>query len=495
VNFINLSTAKSISRAKEVGLRKVVGSYRSSLITQFLAESMLYSLISFVFGLALAWLFLPLFNELAGKDLVFPINSIWFLPSIGLSAIVIGLLAGLYPALYLSAFRPTQVLTGQLSRGPKKSFFRNSLVIFQFTTSIILIIGVLIIDSQMTFILNKKIGFDKNHVMIIQGTHTLNDRVKTLKDELKNIPGVQRVSVSEYLPVRMGGVKRNGNPFWKEGKINEEVSVVGQYWKVDEDYIPTMGMRIIKGRNFSTVITGDSEAAIINQSLAKSLNLDNPIGARITNGGKKVREIIGVVEDFNFESMKQNVGGLCMVMGTSPGSIAVKINGANMSQTIDAITARWKVFSPEQSIRFTFLDESFSKMYAGVQRTSSISTCFAVLAIMIACLGLFGLAAFTTEQRTKEIGIRKVLGASVSGIIQLLSIDFVKLVLVAIVVASPIAWWVMNQWLEDFAYKIEIRWWMFGLAGIITLVITLLTVSFQAIKAAVMNPVKSLRTE
>jgi putative ABC transport system permease protein len=496
VNFINLSTARSISRAKEVGLRKVVGSYRSSLIAQFLSESMVYSLLSFVFGLVLAWAFLPLFNDLAGKDLALPWNSIWLLPVVGLSSLAVGLVAGLYPAIYLSSFRPAQVLSGQMVRGPKKSALRNGLVIFQFTTSIILIVGVLIIDSQMDFIMNKKIGFNKDHVMVIQGTHTLEDRINTLKEEINNIPQVKHVSVSEFLPVRMSGVKRNGNPFWKEGKVNEEAPVTGQIWKVDKDYIPTMDIRILEGRNFNTDLPGETEeSAIINQSFAKSLNLSNPIGARITNGGKRIKVVIGVVEDFHFESMKQDVGGLMLVVGKSPGSIAVKMSGVNMSQTIDAITARWKTFSPEQAIRFTFLDEGFTKMYVEVQRTSSIFTCFAILAILIACLGLFGLAAFTTEQRTKEIGIRKVLGASVNGIVQLLSIDFVRLVFAAIVIACPIAWWAMSKWLEDFVYKIEIQWWMFVLAGIIAIVITLLTVSFQAVKAAITNPVKSLRMQ
>ncbi|WP_257657295.1 ABC transporter permease [Parapedobacter lycopersici] len=494
VNFINLSTAKSASRAKEIGLRKVVGSYRSGLIRQFLTESTLYSLLSIALGVLLAWLSLPLFNQLANKQLVFPWDNLWLAPIIGLSVIIIGLLSGLYPAFYLSGFKPVQVLKGQLSRGAKNPLLRNGLVVFQFTTSIILIVGTLIINNQMQFILNKKIGFDKDQVMVIQGTHTLGDQLQTLKDELEKLPEVQHVTVGDYLPVQMGGVKRNGNPIWNEGRINEDVAAQGQFWEVDDDYLPTLGIQLIDGRNFDKNRAADADAAIINQRMAKLLNLENPVGKRITNGGKNML-VIGVVEDFNFESMRDEVGGVVLALGNSPTMMAVKLNGQHMAESVAGISALWKEFSPNQAIRFTFLDESYAAMYEGVQRTGTIFTCFAVLAIMIACLGLFGLAAFTTEQRTKEIGIRKVLGASVTGIVQLLSKDFIRLVLFALVIASPIAWWAMNQWLQDFAYRIEIRWWVFVLAGSAAVLIALLTVSYQAVRAAVANPVKSLRDE
>lgn len=494
INFINLATARSAGRAKEVGLRKVVGSYRGGLIAQFLTESMLYSALSILLGVLLAWLFLPLFNLLADKQLVFPWSNAWLLPVILVSAMGIGLVAGLYPAVYLSGFRPVQVLKGQVSRGTRNPVLRNGLVVFQFTSSVILIVGTLIINSQMRFILNRDIGFDKDQVMIIQGTHTLGEQVLTLKEALSDIPGVQSVSVSDYLPVTIDGVKRNGNSFWKDGRITEDASASGQMWQIDEGYIPTLGIRLREGRNFNRELATDSEAAIINHTLAKSLQLDEPVGAQITNGGRIMR-VIGVVEDFNFELMKDEVGGLCMVMGNSPTMMAVKISGADLQATIAAITTRWKAFSANQAIRYTFLDTGFANMYAGVQRTGTIFSCFAVLAILIACLGLFGLAAFTTEQRAKEIGIRKVLGASVSGIMAMLSKDFVKLVLVAILIATPIAWWAMTKWLEDFAYRIEIEWWMFAVAGLASVLIALVTVSWQAIRAAVANPIKSLRTE
>ncbi len=494
INFINLSTAKSASRAKEIGLRKVVGSHRRGLMVQFLSESMLYSLLSITLGVMLAWLLLPFFNQLANKQLVFPWANVWLIPLLLSSTVFVGLIAGCYPAVFLSGFRPIQALKGQLSGGTKNPAMRNGLVVFQFTASIVLIVGTLIINSQLHFILNRKIGFDKDQVLVIQATHTLGERVQALKYELENIPGVQSASLSDFLPVKLDGVKRNGNPFWKEGRVNTDPSVGGQYWEVDEDYLTTMGIKLQEGRNFAKELATDSEAAIINQSLAKSLGLENPVGAQVTNGWKKMT-VIGVVEDFNFESMRETVGGVCLVLGTSPGMMAVKIGGNDLPTTLSAITAKWKAFSPNQALRYTFLDEGFANMYKSVQRTGHIFTYFSVLAIMIACLGLFGLAAFTTEQRTKEIGIRKVLGASVSGIVRLLSKDFVKLVFIAFVIASPIAWWGMNEWLADFAYRIDIHWWVFAVAGLAATVIAMLTVSWQAIRAALANPVESLRDE
>ncbi|MGK9117380.1 ABC transporter permease [Olivibacter jilunii] len=493
INFINLSTAKSANRAKEVGLRKVVGSYRSGLIAQFLAESTLYSILSFLIGLLFAWLLLPLFNALSGKELDFPWSSWQLLPIILCSALFVGLIAGIYPSFYLSGFRPIAVLKGELSQGSRNPFLRNGLVVFQFVTSIMLIIGTLIINNQMNFILNKKVGFDKDQVMILQGTNTLGNQINVLKEELQKLPQVKIASVSDFLPVRLEGVKRNGNSFWKEGKTTEEAPAGGQFWEVDENYLATLGMTLLSGRNFDKDMVTDSQAVIINQKLAKDLGLKNPVGARITNG--RVFTVIGVVEDFNFESLKDEVEGLCMALSNSPTMLAVKVNGKDMSTAVQAIGAVWKKFSPDQAMRYTFLDEGYANMYMDVKRTGNIFTSFAALAIFIACLGLFGLAAFTTEQRTKEIGIRKVLGASVNGIVQLLTKDFLRLVFVAIVIASPLAWWAMNKWLQDFAYRIEIKWWVFAIAGCAAIIIAILTVSFQAIKAALANPTKSLRSE
>ncbi|MDB5133013.1 MAG: yknZ 3 [Mucilaginibacter sp.] len=494
INFINLSTAKSANRAKEVGLRKVVGSYRSSLIKQFLTESLLYSFLSFAIGMLLAWLLLPYFNTLTSKSLIIPWGEWWLIPIVFISAFIIGIVAGMYPALYLSGFKPVQVLKGTLSAGSKSSVLRNSLVVFQFTTSIILIISTLVIYNQMQYILNKKVGFDKDQVVVIQGTNTLGDKnVKSFKNELQKLASVKSASISDYLPI--SGAKRNGNTFYNEGRTKLDAGIGGQFWQVDDTYLKTLGMKLLEGRNFSYDMSDDTagKSIIINQTLAKKLNLKNPIGKRITNG--YTFTVIGVVQDFNFDSMHDQIGPMVLHFSLSPSMVTVKVKSADMKSTLQAITNTWKSISPGQSIRYTFLDESFANMYADVQRMGHIFTTFAILAIIVACLGLFALSAFMAEQRSKEIGIRKVLGASVEAITTLLSLDFVKLVALAIVIASPIAWWGMNKWLQGFNYRAPISWWIFALAGVVSIVIALLTVSFQSIKAAIANPIKALKSE
>ena len=491
INFINLSTAKSANRAREIGLKKVAGANRSVLITQFLTESLLFSFFSFILGILFAWILLPYFNMVSARSLVIPWSAWWLAPGLFVSAVIIGLAAGLYPAIYLSSFMPIQVLKGELSRGSKNSILRNSLVIFQFTASIILIISTVVIYNQMHFILNKKLGYNKEQVVLVQGANTLNKEAKNFKNELLKNPQVINVSVSDYLPVI--GTKRNGNTFWEESKRNSESGVTGQFWRVDNDYIKTLGMKIIEGRDFNSSMPSDSQAVIINQTLANKLNLKDPVGKRIFNGG--IYEVIGVVEDFNFESLRDNINGLCMQLGNSPSIISVKVNSADMQNTIAYITSVWKSFSPGQPIRYTFLDESYARMYADVRRLVTIITGFAILAIIIACSGLLGLSAFIAEQRTKEIGIRKVMGAGIGTITGLMSIDFVMLVGIAFVIASPIAYWAMNKWLQDFAFHINIGWWVFAFGGFGAVSIALITVSFQSIKAALMDPVKSLRKE
>jgi putative ABC transport system permease protein len=493
INFINLSTAKSANRAREVGLRKVVGSHRTGLVNQFLTESILYSVLSFVLGLLIALLLLPYFNTLAAKSLIIPWTAWWLFPLMIGCAIIVGVTAGLYPSFYLSSFKPIDVLKGQLSRGSKNSILRNGLVIFQFTTSIILIIGTLVIYKQTHFMLSKKVGFDKDQVMLIQGTNTLDNRIEAFKNDLLKSSEIKSASIGDYLPI--SGSKRDGNTFFKEGKKKEDIGVSAQKWQVDYDYLKTMGMHITEGRYFSKEMASDSEAIVINQTMAKKLGLKKAPGQRIENGWQKFT-VIGVMEDFNFESMKQEVTPLSLVLSKYNSTIvSVKISGNDVKNAISYTATVWKGFSPNQPFRYTFLDESFTNMYANVQRTGSIFTSFAVLAIIIACLGLFGLSAFMAEQRNKEIGIRKVLGASVSGITAMLSKDFVKLVIISIIIASPIAYWAMTKWLQDFAYRISISWWMVAVAGLSAIIIALLTISFQSIKAALMNPVKTLRTE
>lgn len=494
INFINLSTARSAGRAKEVGLRKVVGSHRSSLVAQFLTESVIYSFISFVLGIIVAWLLLPYFNSMAARSLTMPWLEWWFVPVILLATLIVGTLAGLYPAFYLSGFRPVQVLKGTISTGSKSSVLRNSLVVFQFAASIILIISTVVIYNQMHFILNRKVGFDKDQVMVLQGTNTLGDQhIKNFKAELTKIAAVKSASISDYLPV--SGTARNGNAFFKEGRDKLDPAVLGQFWQIDDTYLETQGIKLLEGRNFSYSMADDTagKTLIINQTMARQLGLKNPVGARIYDYG--VYTVVGVIQDFNFESMRGEIGPMAMRFGLSNAIMTVKLRGGDLQRAITDITALWKKYSPNQPIRYTFLDEDFANMYADITRTGKIFTSFALLAIIIACLGLFALSAFLAEQRSKEIGIRKVLGASVQGITTLLSVDFIKLVLLAILIASPIAWWAMHQWLQDFAYRISISWWTFALAGFGAVLIALVTVSFQSVKAALANPVKSIRSE
>ncbi len=495
INFVNLSTAKSANRAMEVGLRKTVGSERGSLMKQFLTESLLISFISISLGAILAWLLLPFFNTLAAKSLVFPFTAPWFVPVLVISSVTIGVLAGLYPAFYLSGFKPINVLKGQLSRGSKGSALRSGLVVFQFTTSIILIIGTFVIYRQVNYILNAKIGYDRDQVMLIQGASTLGKNIPVFKEEIKKLPQVANATVSDYLPVE--GTKRNGNGFWQFGKTKETASTSGQFWIIDPDYIETLGIKIVEGRNFSRDRATDAKAVIINQKLAKELNLKNPIGKHITNWSNSGNdlEVIGVVEDFHFDSLKENVRGLCLQLGESPGIVSIKVKTADVNGTIKAITNVWNSLAPNQPIRYTFMDQSFAQMYDDVNRMGLIFTSFAVLAMIVACLGLFALSAFMVEQRSKEISIRKVLGASVRSILSLLTGNFLILILISTVIASPIGWYIMQKWLQDYQYKTTISWDIFVLAGFLAGFVAIVTISYQAIRAALVDPAKGLKTE
>jgi putative ABC transport system permease protein len=491
INFVNLSTAKSANRAKEVGLRKVVGSNRSALVSQFLSESVLYSIVSFVLALAIIGVGLPYFNHLAGKDIVVPWDAWWFFPVLGAVALCVGIIAGLYPSFYLSSFKPIDVLKGSVARGMKNSRLRSTMVVFQFTTSIVLIIGTFVIYQQMNFILTTKVGYDKDQVLVLHGINTLDDRQLTFKDELLKLPEVQNVTITPSLPVE--GTQRDNNEFWRDGKSEEEKGHGAQIWYVDEDYISTMGMKVVQGRNFIKNLASDSNAVIINQSMAKTFGFTEPVGEKIMNW--RTWNIVGVVEDFHFENMKGKIGPLCFVRGGRGDIAAVKLNTERMSKAIASVSTVWKKFLPNQPIRYTFLDESYARMYDDVRRTGNIFASFAILAIIVACLGLFALSAFMVEQRNKEISIRLVLGASLQNIFRLLTDHFVKLVIVSFFVAVPLSWYLMQKWLQDFEYKIEIGWGVFVVSGIISVVIALVTVSYQSIRAALANPANSLRTE
>lgn len=347
---------------------------------------------------------LPYFNTVASKSLTMPWTQWWLLPVIFVAAIIVGMLAGLYPAVYLSRFSPVQVLKGTIAGGSKSTLLRSGLVVFQFVASVMLIISTIVIYSQTHFILNRKPGFDKDQVMILHGTNTLSEQnVKQFKYELSKLTSIRSVSISDYLPVY--GTKRNGNVFWNEGREKIDDGVWGQHWQVDDTYLKTLDIKLVEGRNFSYAMADDASGltAIINQRMAQKLHLKNPVGKHITNGG--VFRVIGVVQDFNYESMRGEIDPMVLHFGLSPSMMTVKFSGADVQQTVAAVSALWKTFSPDQPIRYTFLDQEFAAMYADVTRTGGIFTSFAVLAITIACLGLFALSAFMAEQRSKEIGI------------------------------------------------------------------------------------------
>lgn len=500
INFMNLSTARSANRAKEVGIRKVLGTERSTLMAQFVAESSLMSYLAFSIALLLTWLTLPAFNEMAAKSFSFKtLLSLQNLPFLLVLPLLVGILAGYYPAFFLSSFKPIAVLKGKTHTGFQRSHFRNALVTFQFVTSIFLVIGTMVVYKQLNYIQTKNIGFNKDQVLVITGTGALRKNAEVFKDEVLKIAGVKTGTYAGYLPV--SNSSRNDNSFSKEAVMDSKNGFNMQVWGVDHEYIPTLGMEIIKGRNFYKAFNTDSSSVIINETTAKLLGYNDPIGKRIytADGNDASRqisyEIVGVVKNFHFESLRQTVGPLCMKLERAAYAMAFKINSNDIPALVKSVEAKFKSIAPEMPFKYNFLDARFDEMYRTEQRVGKVAFTFAMLTIFIACLGLFGLVTYISEQRTKEIGIRKVLGASVRNITTLLTKDFIKLVLIAFLIASPIAWWVMYKWLQDFAYRIDISWGLFILAGIIALFIALLTVSFQAIKAAIANPVKSLRTE
>jgi putative ABC transport system permease protein len=501
INFMNLSTARSASRAKEVGIRKVLGSERKNLIGQFLAESTAMAIISMVVAITVAYFTLPFLNDISGKTLLFTdlLNG-RLLPFLVTLPFIVGILAGSYPAFFLSSFKPVAVLNGKGSAGFKKDNLRSGLVIFQFFMSILFIIGTVVIYKQLNYIQTTNLGFKKDQLLIINGTGALGNNIESFKNEILGIRGVSSGTLSSFLPVSSS---RNDNSFSKDAVMDPENALSMQAWDIDYDYIKTMGMEVIKGRNFSKEFGSDSTGIILNETAARVLGYDDPIGKKIytnfqtaTSNDLISYTIIGVVKNFHYESLKQNIFPLSLRLNKYQAGLAsFKVSSGNMQSLVKQVESTWKRMVPALPFSYRFMDDAFDNMYRAEQRVGKVAITFSALAILIACLGLFGLITYMAEQRRKEIGIRKVLGASVSNIISLLSRDFLKLVLIANLLAWPLAWWIMNKWLEDFTYRTNIGWWMFVAAGILTVVIAVVTVGFQAFKAAIANPVKSLKME
>jgi len=498
INFMNLATARSANRAREVGMRKVMGSNKGALVGQFITESVLTCAAAMLFAVVITIAIFPFFNELTGKPLD---SSVLLTPQVIVVLIiftlVVGVLSGSYPAFYLSAFQPVSVLKGTLTSG-KRSVFRNVLVVFQFSASVFLIAGTLIVFRQLQYIQHKDVGYNREQLLIINNLDKLGNRTEAFKTSLLQVHGVEKTTVTGFLPVNY---YRNNDSFFTSRSLDTKDMISMQKWMIDEDYLETMGMQLLEGRNFSKDIAADTASLILNESAAKFLGnhdiLEKKLYRIVDENTKTLKEfrVIGIVKDFNFSSLREHVKPLAFMFGSDDGGMTVRIAGSDLTQTVSKIQDKWKLVAPDFPFEYSFMDADFDHLYKGERQSGELITYFASLSILISCLGLFGLATFMAEQRTKEIGIRKVMGASVTGITTLLSKDFLKLVLIAVAIAIPVAWYFMDKWLEEFAYHIHLEWWIFMMASVLALIIALLTVSVQAIKAAVQNPVKSLRSE
>ncbi|MBB6127607.1 ABC transporter permease [Mucilaginibacter lappiensis] len=499
INYMNLSTARSVIRAKEIGIRKVIGAQQKEIIVQFLSESVLITCFSLVLALVLTWLLIPLVNKYSELHLAF--NSL-YQPQIlfGIIALpfVVGLISGIYPAIFMSSFRPVKVLKGILKVGSGNISFRKVLVVLQFSISIILIIATTIVFQQLQYIQHKSLGFDKDHVITTINPFS-NSEFETFKNEVTKNTDVKELGRSSRIP--SGRLLDNNGISVFKGNASEQINADVKCINTDYGFIPTYGMKMAAGRNFSRDYGTDSNNYVINVATVKVLGWKNPenaIGKDLSYGGVKGK-VIGVVNDSHFESLHQNIVPLLMQMPSFANNnyrrLSIKISGNNINMAINTIREAWHKAQPEKPFGYAFLDERFQKLYNSEQQQGSLFTIFSFIAIFIACLGLFGLSAFTITQRVKEIGVRKVLGASIPQIVTELSKDFLKLVLIASVIALPIAWYTMSKWLLDFAFRISIQWWVFVMAGVIAIVIAFVTISFQSIKAATANPVKSLRSE
>jgi len=495
INFMNLATAVSGQRAKEVGLRKTVGALRPQLIAQFIGESLLLSFISLLLAILIVYLMLQLFNQLANKSISFNPLDIKILLSLLGIAITTGLLSGSYPAFFLSSFNPVKVLKGVKILHGQKSFLRNGLVVLQFSISVILIISTLVIYNQLQYIQNRNIGFNKENLLYMKMPEVgdLKNNKDAMKATLAQYPDISNYTFTDELPTNL----TSGSQLTWRG-MNPQTRAIAYRLRVDENFVNTFGMQIAAGRFFSKDFGGDDNGYVVNETALKAMKLDlsDAIGKVISIGLEdKEAPIIGVVKDFNFKPVQQPIEPLVMKSNFVGGYVVMRTTPANIQKVISTLQKSFHNVYGDYPFSYGFVNDDLSKLYVTEQRMGKLFNVFSVLSIVISCLGLFGLATFATQRRIKEIGVRKVLGASEAGIVALLSKDFIQLVAVSLIIAFPVAYWTMSKWLQSFAYRISISWWVFAVAGITAILIALITVSFQAIKAAIANPVKSLRTE
>ena len=492
INFMNLSTAKASGRLKEIGIKKVMGVRRIQLIFQFLTESMLLAVFAAIIAIVIVWGLLPQFNQLTGKE-IRPEYQTGLILNLVIIILITGMVSGSYPAIYLSGFKPISILKGKFRSSFADVFSRKSLIVFQFVLSTLLIVAVLIVYQQIHFIQTTDPGYNKDNVIRFNSEGRIQTSEEAFVAALKKVPGVINTT---YTAHNMTGRNYGDYGLSWEGKDPDEADYF-EGFGVGYDFTETMGMQMVQGRSFSRSFGNEDSNIILNEAAVKLMHLKNPVGKTVKYFGQN-RQIIGVVKDFHFESFHEPVKP-CFIIHESPGNvwdkIMVRIKAGDQAKTIASITHLYQLYNPGFPFDYNFLDESYQKQYLAETRVGILSKYFAGLAILISCLGLFGLAAFTARKRQKEIGIRKVVGASVRDIALMLSKEFFKLTLIAVFIAFPLAWWAMNNWLESFAYRIKISPLVFLITGFSVILITLLTIGFQAIKAAISNPVKSLRSE
>ena len=492
INFMNLTTARSVKRAKEIGVRKVAGALKSSLIGQFIGEAVFLAFLATAMALVLLVLLMPFFNTVTGKQIILPFSEKIFWLNIAAIMLITGFISGSYPALFLSSFKPAKVLKGLSKFSTATLWLRKGLVVLQFTLSIILIVGTIIVSKQVEFIQTRNLGFDRENMVYIPMEGDLGKNYSLFKQLVSQVPGVKSVSHISQNPGDMGN--STGGVEWDGKEPNTKPQFV--FESVGYDFVKTIKLKLLNGRDFSKDIAGDSAGFIINESALAKIGYKDPVGKQITMWKKK-GPILGILKDFHFNSLHDPINPLILVLREkrTDNNILVRTEAGRTKQVLALIGTICKKINPQFPFTYQFSDEQYAKLYKSELMVNQLCNCFAFLAIFISCLGLLGLAIFTSEQRIKEIGIRKVLGASVGSLFALLSKDFLLLVSIAFVIAVPLAWLVAGNWLKNFAYRVNISWWVFAVAGIMALMIALLTVSFQSIKAALANPVKSLRTE
>jgi ABC-type antimicrobial peptide transport system permease subunit len=493
INYVNLSTARSLIRAKEVSIRKIVGAQKLQLFFQFVVETFVLFCIAAVFAIILIFLLMPLYNSVSGEVLSFNLSDIKVWEVIGIAVLGTLIASSIYPAILLSSFKPLESLKGKITSGIGMASFRKALVVFQFTISVVLIVCTIIISNQMKFVKNKNLGYDKSYVFSVPLTQNVADHLDAVKAELKKQSSVLDVAASDAYNFS-SVTNATGDLGWKAKPANTSLMIT--QIAADKDFIPTMRIKFVEGHNF-TGTPADSAYYILNETAVKQMGLKPPFVGQPISFHENNGTILGVVKDFNFQSLKEKISPLIFYnyKYNNKNILYVRTSARHAQEAIAEAGKQYKKYASDSPFGYQFLDASFDAQYKTDQRTGTLFNFFAGIAIFISCLGLFGLATYTAQVKTKEIGIRKVLGASVTGIVELLSKDFLKLVIVAIVIATPIAWWAIHKWLEGFVYRTNISWRVFAIAGVLALLIALTTISFQAIKAAIANPVKSLRTE